>query len=215
MAAIDSFREAYLKSQLFYRAKIPSCFFSLYYLTTIGGKIWYIFSNFAEENIGGYYAKRGIPINDRRIGRSTDVLEGVRSNEGGNNATLQRGTDRVSEMVSDGRSQESSGSRDNSGSSEDSEGRSGELIFSYSEWKSDDVAFGEKPKELWNSKSGQSMPQKEVKNNETESKVSRKSGAAGEGAGQASGSADRIGAKRGPESNRPERSRSRHSVNRK
>ena len=123
-------------------------FFSLYYLTTIGGKIWNIFSNFAEENIGGYYAKRGIPINDRRIGRSTDVLEGVRSNEGANNATLQRGTDRVSEMVSDGRSQESSGSRDNSGSSEDSEGRSGELIFSYSEWKSDDVAFGEKPVEF-------------------------------------------------------------------
>lgn len=190
-------------------------FLSLHYLTTIEGKIWNIFSNFAEENIGGYYAKRGIPVNDRRIGRSTDVLEGVRSNEGGNNATLQRGTDRVSEMVSDGRSQESSGSRDNSGSSEDSEGRSGELIFSYSEWKSNDVAFGEKPVEIWNSASGQPMPVSEESKYESKREVSAESGAAGEGTGQASGSADRTGAERGPESNRAERSGRGYSVGHK
>ncbi len=40
---------------------------------------------------------------------------------------------------------------------------SGERIFSYAEWKSNDVAFGEKPKEIWNSESGLPMPYIEIK----------------------------------------------------
>ena len=44
--------------------------------------------------------------------------------------------------------------------------RAGDLIFSYAEWKSNDVSFGEKPKEIWNSKSGKPLP---IKDNEAES----------------------------------------------
>ena len=73
------------------------------------------------------------------------------------------------------------------------------------------MARGEKPKEIWNSKSGQPMPTND-NNNEGEQKIPGESSPVGGGAGQASRPAERAGAERSSEQNRAERSGSGHSV---
>lgn len=185
-------------------------FLSLDYLTSIEDKPSDIFRKFAQENIGGY-------LDECTEEQVQNLRRRIESLAGGKRSDLlrtlygwlepERRGNRNEGLSADVERSESDGTP--SLVNPDSH------IFDYSEWKSNDVAFGEKPKEIWNSKSGQPMPVKEVKNNETESKVSAESGAAGEGTGQASGSADRTGAERGPESNRAERSGRGYSVGHK
>ena len=90
----------------------------------------------------------------------------------------------------------------------------GELIFSYVEWKSNDVAFGEKPKEIWNSKSGKPMPNKEGNNNgiRSEQRLSRESSPSGEGERQEGRGTGRVREGLGSESNRNQHVRPEHSV---
>ena len=83
--------------------------------------------------------------------------------------------------------------------------RANDLIFSYAEWKSNDVAYGEKPKEIWNSKSGKPMPTND-KDNEGEQKVPGESSPVGGGTGETSRPADGAGAERSTEQDRAERS---------
>lgn len=185
-------------------------YLSLDYLTSIKDKPSKNFSNFAEETLGGYLDE----CTEEQIQQLRGRLERL---AGGQQSDLWRA---LSWPVDEAGRRDSNGTVQGDVEERGSDGASAHLdlespIFSYSEWKSNDVSFGEKPKEIWNSKSGQPMPVKEVKSNETESKVSAESGAAGEGVGQASGSADRTGTERGPESNRPERSGRGHSVNHK
>lgn len=188
-------------------------YLSLDYLTKKAGVPSENFSKFAEKTIGGYLDERSkTEVQDirRRVQGLRGELYGSGSGLWESPAAKREGAGE-----NEGTAQAGLGSR---GLQTGSNGVSILLnspLFNYSEWKSNDVPIGQKPKEIWNSKSGQPMPTKEVKNNETESKVSAESGAAGEGTGQTSGSADRTGAERGPESNRPERSGSRHSVNHK
>ena len=73
------------------------------------------------------------------------------------------------------------------------------------------MARGEKPKEIWNSKSGKPMPTND-NNNEGEQKIPGESSPVGGGTGQTSRPAERAGAERSSEQNRAERSGSGHSV---
>lgn len=190
-------------------------YLSLDYLTQIKDKDSNIFRNFANAKLKDYYERIIGEGSTTRTPSASVLLAGRGNGSRSEGESLRRrdlggrGSENVPGVLREGvqtGEEIQRGGKDVSGE---------ERIFSYVEWKSNDVAFGEKPKEIWNSKSGKPMPVKEVKSNETESKVSAESGAAGEGTGQASGSADRTGAERGPESNRAERSGSRHSVSHK
>lgn len=190
-------------------------YLSLDYLTQIKDKDSDIFRNFANAKLKDYYERIIGEGSTTRTPSASVLLAGRGNGSRSEGESLRRrdlggrGSENVPGVLREGvqtGEEIQQGGKDVSGE---------ERIFSYVEWKSNDVAFGEKPKEIWNSKSGKPMPVKEVKNNETESKVSAESGAAGEGTGQASESADRTGAERGPESNRAERSGSRHSVSHK
>lgn len=181
-------------------------YLSLDYLTSIKGKPSEFFSNFAEKSIGGFL--------DECTEKEVQKLRGrFESLVGSQRGDLLR--------AFDGWLEQKGRRNDDGGVSVDverpeSDGTSALVnlnapIFSYAEWKSNDVAFGEKPKEIWNSESGKPLPGKET-NNEAERKVSRKSEQAGQGAEQARGTADRAGEERSPEQNRAERSGSGHSV---
>lgn len=181
-------------------------YLSLDYLTSIKGKPSEFFSNFAEKSIGGFL--------DECTEKEVQKLRGrFESLVGSQRGDLLR--------AFDGWLEQKGRRNDDGGVSVDverpeSDGTSALVdlnapIFSYAEWKSNDVAFGEKPKEIWNSESGKPLPGKET-NNGAERKVSRKSEQAGQGAEQARGTADRAGEERSPEQNRAERSGSGHSV---
>lgn len=195
-------------------------YLSLGFLTKSERKDSKTFSNFAEKKLGDYYAERkqqeaadsGHSVSPS--GRDADVLADRGSDNGRAESSGVGTGSGVSEMV------QGAGEREGSerGGKEVPEG---ELIFSYAEWKSNDVAFGEKPKEIWNSKSGKPMPGKEKESNDnnnelhrvrSEQGLSAESSPSGEGTGQASGSAERLGAERGPEQDRAERSGRGHSV---
>ena len=130
-------------------------YLSLQYLTTIKDKISKTFSNFAEKKLGEYYDEKD--SNERSSIRDVRV-DGLPVVDGG---SIERGTEpsgrRTGEAVSpvvqgrgrDGRNQAEQG---------DEAIRREQPIFSYVEWKSNDVAFGEKPKEIWNSESGKPLP---------------------------------------------------------
>ena len=138
-------------------------YLSLQYLTTIKDKISKTFINFAEKKLGDYYDERNsderpsqrnvrtneIPVVD---GRSID-----RRTEPSGSGTSESISSVVPEGGRRGRNQTEQGNE---------AVRREEPIFSYVEWKSNDVAYGEKPKEIWNSKSGKPMPIKEGKDND-------------------------------------------------
>lgn len=186
-------------------------YLSLDYLTKKAGVPSENFSKFAEKTLGGYLDERNQTEVQNIRGRLQRLLgkldvsgEGLRepsSTEQGGNGTIEE----LLQADLGGRGQQAGGN-----------GVSlllKEPLFNYSEWKSNDVPFGEKPKEIWNSESGKPMPgKKEEKNNETESKVSRKPESAGQGAGQTSGAADRTGAEPGTESDRTQRTGSGYSI---
>ena len=179
-------------------------YLSLDYLTSKDGVPSKNFRIFAEKNIGDYVnelSERKLQELRGRLGRllESETADGKRLWQ--SSATDQGGYSTLDEYLSvllgTGGSSVTSGS--------------GDLIFSYAEWKSNDVAFGEKPKEIWNSKSGQPMPTND-NNNEGEQKIPGESSPVGEGTGQTSRPAERAGAERSSEQNRAERSGSGHSV---
>ena len=187
-------------------------YLSLGFLTNSDRKDSKTFSTFAEKKLGDYYAERDDKETaDSRhsvssSGRVSDVLDSRGSREGDLEQAGSGAGSGVREVVQGARERVES----ERGGTEVPEG---ELIFSYAEWKSNDVAFGEKPKEIWNSKSGKPMPGTVKKNsNEGEQKVSGKPESVGQGAEQASGATERTGTERSPEQNRAERSGSGRTV---
>ena len=183
-------------------------YLSLDYLTKKAGVPSENFSKFAEQKIGDYLDER----TEKELQDIRGRLQGLLGElaEQGEGLRLLDASQRRREGTSEGAVQESLGSR---GLSDEggSVSRLLDPLFTYAEWKSNDVPLGEKPKEIWNSESGKPLPGKET-NNGAERKVSRKSEQAGQGAEQARGTADRAGEERSPEQNRAERSGSGHSV---
>ncbi len=181
-------------------------YLSLQYLTSKDGVPSKNFSKFTKQKIGDYInelSEGKVQELRGRLGRllESETVDGKRLWE--SSASDQGGYSTLDEYLSVLLGTE--GTRISSGT--------GDLIFSYAEWKSNDVAFGEKPKEIWNSKSGKPMPGTVKKNsNEGEQKVSGKPESVGQGAEQASGATGRTGTERSPEQNRAERSGSEYSV---
>lgn len=188
-------------------------YLSLDYLTQIKGKDYKTFINFAEKNLGDFYNERD--SKERPAGRTERPHDVLLEGRGGNRRTESspgNGTGRsVSTMVQTGGELrlEPSGTQGNEQLAD------GERIFSYAEWKSNDVAYGEKPKEIWNSKSGKPMPGEtkvKAKSNEGEQKVSGKPATGSQGATERGQSVDRPRKDGSTEPNRSERSGSGHSV---
>ena len=184
-------------------------YLSLDYLTKKAGVPSENFSKFAEQKIGDYLDER----TEKELQDIRGRLQGLLGElaEQGEGLRLLDASQRRREGTSEGAVQESLGSR---GLSDEggSVSRLLDPLFTYAEWKSNDVPLGEKPKEIWNSESGKPLPGKKNNDNGTERKVSRKSEQAGQGAEQARGAVDRAGAERSPEQDRAERSGSGHSV---
>ena len=184
-------------------------YLSLDYLTTINDKDYKTFINFAEKKLGDYYGEKRNAERPADGSESTpsSVLADGGSNGQGTQPSRSGESGSVSQLANEGGQLrlEPSSTQGNKQVAD------GTRIFSYAEWKSNDVAFGEAPKEIWNSKSGKPMPTND-NNNEGEQKVSREPLPVGEGVGQASGAAQRTGEERSPEQNRAERSGSEHSV---
>lgn len=70
---------------------------------------------------------------------------------------MLRSTERAGEETSDGSVQSSLGEGGLQTGGHGVQVLLGEPVFSHAEWKSNDVAFGEKPKEVWNSDSGKPL----------------------------------------------------------
>ena len=186
-------------------------YLSLDYLTKKAGVPSEKFSNFAEKSIGEFLDER----TEKQVQNIRGRLQGLRGEFHGSRSGLREpsATQRKGDGASERSVQGSLGSRELYDGGGDVQVLLSEPLFTYAEWKSNDVPFGEKPKEIWNSKSGKPMPgKKEETNNETKQKVSRKPESVGEGTGQASGSTERPGTERGTESDRAERSGSGYSV---
>lgn len=177
------------------------------YLTTIKSKPTETFRNFAELKVSDY----------ERVEREVQQLQGRSERVPGTEEvpgtglrelpTDQRGRGTLDETV-----QESVGTGGVQASGNQLV-NGNEPIFSYAEWKSNDVAFGEKPKEIWNSKCGKPMPgKKEETKNEGKQEIPGESSPSGEGERQEGRGSERPGAERGPEQNRAERSGCGYSV---
>lgn len=191
-------------------------YLSLDYLTKKAGVPSENFSKFAKKTIGGYLDER----NQKEVQDIRRRVQGLRGELYGSGSGLREplAAEREGTGEAEGTVQADLGGRELQTGGNGISILIEEPLFNYSEWKSNDVPIGQKPKEIWNSKSGKPMPVKEEKNNgdlQSKQGLSAESGAAGEGTGQASGSADRAGAERGPEQNRAERSGHKHSVNHK
>lgn len=186
-------------------------YLSLDYLTQIGNKDSKSFRNFASAKLSDYYDTVERKGSSAQSSSAPVLLAGRGDSSGASREDSGRGdfgrggSEDVSGVLRGGVQSGEELYRGGKGIPGD------ERIFSYAEWKSNDVAFGEQPKEIWNSNSGKPMPGKKEEKND-ERKVSRKSSPVGEGAGQASGSAQRAGAERGPEQDRAERSGSGRAV---
>lgn len=185
-------------------------YLSLDYLTSKDGVPSDNFSKFAEKTIGDYLdelSEGEIQKLRGRLGRllgSEDINgAGLRQPSADNQGGYGTLDEYVSTLLEHGRSRNASGT---SGINHDSP------IFSYAEWKSNDVPFGHKPKEIWNSESGKPIPTNERTNNESKRKVSAEPQSVGEGTGQTSGSAGRAGTEPGTESDRTQRTGSGSSV---
>ena len=135
-------------------------YLSLKYLTDIKDKPYKTFINFAEKKLKDYYGEQE-SNSDRQpsIGsqRPDENVLGTRGSIGQGTEPARSGeSGSVPPVVQTGL--QLGGERRGSNKL-----ASGERIFSYAEWKSNDVAFGEKPKEIWNSESGLPMPKIETK----------------------------------------------------
>ena len=185
-------------------------YLSLDYLTKKAGVPSENFSKFAEKTIGGYLDERS----KTEVQNIRRRVQGLRGELYGSGSGLWEPLTAQREGAGEakGTVQADLGSEGlQTGSNEVSVLLTSPL-FNYSEWKSNDVPIGQKPKEIWNSESGKPMPTKEEKNNETERKVSTKPESVGEGTGQTSGSADTTGTEPGTESDRTQRTGSGSAV---
>lgn len=190
-------------------------YLSLDYLTQIKHKDSKSFRTFVGKKIGDYYEQTESTRPSQRTVSSSDVLAGRGSEPGSNREDLRRGD------FGRGRGADVPGMVPETGRPEggNQEGTAGtfeeELIFSYAEWKSNDVAFGEKPKEIWNSNSGKPMPKIKTENDgvQSEQRLSGEPSSSGEGKREDRGTADGDRAGLGSEPNRTEHVRSEHSVN--
>ena len=141
-------------------------YLSLDYLTQIKDKDSKSFRTFVGKKIGDYYEQIERTSPSARSLPATDILAGRGNRPGNQDEDLRRGdfgrggSSDVPGVVSETGRFGRAGQERPAGTFEE------ELIFSYAEWKSNDVAFGEKPKEIWNSKSGKPMPTKKGKNND-------------------------------------------------
>ena len=182
-------------------------YLSLQYLTSKDGVPSKNFINFAEKNIGDYInelSERKVQELRGRLRRllESETVDGTRLWQ--SLAADQGGYRTLDEYVSVLLEPRGTGVTS----------RTSDLIFSYSEWKSNDVAFGEKPKEIWNSKSGKPMPTKEVKDNgvQSEQRLPGKPSSSGEGEGQEGRGTGRVREGLGSESNRDQYVGPEHSV---
>lgn len=189
-------------------------YLSLDYLTKIKHKDSKSFRTFVGKKIGDYYEQTESTRPSQRTVSSSDVLAGRGSEPGSNREDLRRGdfgrggSSDVSGVVSETGRFGRAGQERPAGTFEE------ELIFSYAEWKSNDVAFGEKPKEIWNSNSGKPMPTIKTENDgvQSEQRLSGEPSSSGEGERENRGAADGDRAGLGSEPNRTEHVRSEHSV---
>ena len=194
-------------------------YLSLDYLTKKAGVPSENFSKFAEKSIGGFL--------DERDQKEVQDIRGRLQRLRGKLDVSGEGLWEPSSTEQGGyRTAEESLQADLGGGEQQAGGNGvslllAEPLFNYAEWKSNDVKRGEKPKEIWNSKSGKPMPGKENKSNNNNDElhsvrsgqgVSAESSPVGEGAEQAGGPADRAGAERSPEQDRAERSGRERSV---
>lgn len=141
-------------------------FLSLEFLTDIDGKISNIFSTFAQNSLKDYFNNERTSeyLQDLRgrLGRllGSEEESGKRLRQ--LSAALGRGNSKtyesLQEMVGDG------------GLQATGDGlvalNIDEPIFSYVEWKSNNVRLGEQPKEIWNSASGEPMPNAKPQSND-------------------------------------------------
>lgn len=144
-------------------------YLSLDYLTTIKDKDSNVFRNFATAKLSDYYesvngersANENVPLDDVLAGRGD--RSGRQGESDGRGDLRGRGSEDVPGVGGEGLPEGNNGSERGGEAVPD-----GERIFSYAEWKSNDVAFGEKPREIWNSNDQQSLA--EVLNNRAASK---------------------------------------------
>lgn len=183
-------------------------YLSLQYLTSKDGVPSKNFSIFAEENIGDYInelSEGKVQELRRRLGRllESETVDGKRLWQ---SSTADKGGYRtLDEFLSV--LLESGGTGVTSGLN-----HLESPIFSYAEWKSNDVAFGEKPKEIWNSKSGKPMPRKENQDGKRKQGLPGEPSSGGEGERQESRGADSGRRGVGSEQDRSERPGSVYSV---
>lgn len=194
-------------------------YLSLDYLTKKAGVPSDNFSKFAEKSIGGFLDER----DQKEVQDIRGRLQRLRGELYGSGSGLWESLAAKREGAGE---TESTVPADLGGGEQQAGGDGvslllAEPLFNYAEWKSNDVRRGEKPKEIWNSKSGKPMPGKEKKSNDNNDelhsvrsgqRVSAESSQVGEGAEQAGGPANQAGAERSPESDRAERSGRERSV---
>lgn len=179
-------------------------YLSLQYLTSKDGVPSKNFSNFALKTLGDYVKELSEGKVQELRGRlarllESETIDGKRLWQ--SLATDQGGYRTLDEYVSVLLEPRGTGVT----------ARTSDLIFSYSEWKSNDVAFGEKPKEIWNSKSGKPMPNKKGANNDARNlrqvgeENRRGSNGVSSGESSVSGSADNSGLESDIQERRDER----------
>lgn len=163
---------SYMRSQS--RFAMTGRYLSLDYLTSIKDKPSKIFSKFAEKSLGDYIHE----CTEEQIQKLRGRLERL---VGGQRSDLQRA---LSWPLDEERRGVSDGSVSGNVERSESDGDAARIdleapIFSYAEWKSNDVSFGEKPKEIWNSKSGEPMPGSIKDNNNDNTQRTDESGPSG------------------------------------
>lgn len=183
-------------------------YLSLDYLTKKAGVPSEKFSKFAKQTIGEYLDER----TEEEVQNIRGRLQRLRGELYGSGSGLRQSSapQRGREESSEGAVQESLGRRELLTGGSDVSLLLNPL-FSYAEWKSNDVAFGEKPKEIWNSKSGKPMPNKKGANNDARNlrqvgeENRRGSNGVSSGESSVSGSADNRGLESDIQERRDER----------
>lgn len=139
-------------------------YLSLDYLTKRAGIPSEKFSNFAEKSIGGYLDER----TEEEVQNIRGRLQGLRGELYGSGSGLWESlaAQRRGNEAAQGAVQDSLGSGELQAGGSEVQVLLSEPLFSYVEWKSNDVPIGEKPKEIWNSESGKPMPGKKGVNND-------------------------------------------------
>ena len=180
-------------------------YLSLDYLTEKAGVPTENFVNFAENTIGGYLNER----TEKELQNVRRRLQGLLGELDGSREGLWQSlaAKRSGEGTSKRAVQDAMGSRELQDGRDELSVLLNSPLFTYAEWKSNDVAFGEKPKEIWNSESGTPLSDvlKKNDNGKHAGRLPEKSGEAGEGTSQTSGATDGAGTAPSSEQNRTER----------